>query len=180
MSTPEYDTPRLRDTEKSSILPCVSVPRCVVICIALTLALPLSLLAQGNQQLSGNWEIDEARSETGRGRAGGPGPSRLIIKLSPSEVAVTSDTGVNRARETAAYKVGAAEHEVPGPLSWTSLAKSAWENDRFVVNIARIIEGPTGPVRIEMKDVYSVSGDVLTIERTQGVQSWKSVFNRRR
>src|SRR5687767_4966109 len=116
--------------------------------LAATLALSPSVQAQTNQQMAGNWEIDEARSETGRGRAGGPGPSRLIVKLSPSEVAVTSDTGVNRGRESAIYKVGAPEHEVPGPLSWTSLAKSTWENGRFVVTIARIIEGPTGPVRI--------------------------------
>ena len=145
-----------------------------------TLSHPVAVQAQGNQQLSGNWEIDEAQSETGRGRAGGPGPSRLIVKVSAAEVAVTSDTGVNRARETAVYKIGATEHEVPGPLSWTSLAKAAWENDRLVVSIARIIEGPTAPVRIEMKDVYTVSGDLLTIERTQGVQKWKSVFNRRK
>jgi hypothetical protein len=155
------------------------IGRLPFVLLVASLSLPLSVWAQGNPQLAGNWEIDEARSQTGRGRAGGPGPSRLIIKLSPTEVTITSDTGVNRARESAIYKVGAPEHEVPGPLSWTSLAKSTWDNDRFVVNIARIIEGPTGPVRIEMKDVYSVSGDVLTIERTQGVQTWKSVFNRR-
>jgi len=129
--------------------------------------------------MAGNWELDEAKSQTGRGRAGGPGPSRLILKMSPTEVTVTSDTGVNRARETTVYKLNAPEHEVPGPLSWNSVAKSTWESDKFVATIARIIEGPNGPVRIEMKDVYSVDGDVLTIERTQGVMTWKSVFNRR-
>jgi hypothetical protein len=30
-----------------------------------------------------------------------------------------------------------------------------------------------------MKDVYSVQDNVLTLERTQGPQTWKSVFNRR-
>jgi hypothetical protein len=143
------------------------------------LALPGRLPAQGNPQIAGNWEIDESKSETGRGRAGGPGPSRLILKMSAGEVSVTSDTGTNRTRETTVYKIDVPEHEVPGPLSWTSLAKSTWEKDRLVVTIARIIEGPAGPVRIEMKDVYSASGDVLTIERTQGVQKWTSVFNRR-
>ena len=147
--------------------------------IAALLLVPCALHAQGNQKMSGNWEIDAAKSETGRGRAGGPGPSRMILKVAPTEVAVTTDTGVNRARETAVYKVDAPEHAVPGPLSWNSLAKSTWDNDKFVVTIARIIEGPTGDVRIEMKDVYSVAGDVLTLERTQGVQTWRSVFNRR-
>lgn len=147
--------------------------------LAAVLVVPGASWAQGHARMAGNWEIDEGKSQTGRGRAGGPGPTRLIIKLSPAEFTVISDTGVNRGRETTVYKIDAPEHEVPGPLSWNSLAKSTWENDRFVVTIARIIEGPTGPVRIEMKDVYSVTDNVLTIERTQGKQTWRSVFNRR-
>jgi hypothetical protein len=156
------------------------IKRLPLAALAVAVALSVGVGAQSNPQIAGNWEIDTAKSVTGRGRAGGPGPDRMIIKVSPAEVAVTSDTGVNRARETAVYKLDAPEHEVPGPLSWNSRAKSTWDSGRLVVTIARIIEGPTEPVRIEMKDVYSVSGDVLTLERTQGVQSWKSVFNRRK
>jgi hypothetical protein len=59
------------------------------------------------------------------------------------------------------------------------VAKAAWEGDRLLVTIARIIESPNGPVRIEMRDVYSVNGDVLTIERTQGRSKWTSAFTRR-
>ena len=67
---------------------------------------------------------------------------------------------------------------MPGPLSWTTLAKSAWEGNRLVVNIKRTIEGPSGPITIEMKDVYSVEGDALVIERTQGRDSWKTFYSR--
>ena len=153
--------------------------RLLILVTLAALLVPCSARAQGNPKMAGNWEIDEAKSQIGRGRAGGPGPSRLIFKMSPTEVTVISYTGVNRARETTVYKINAPEHEVPGPLSWNSVAKSTWENDKFVATIARIIEGPTAPVRIEMKDVYTVEGDVLTIERTQGVMTWRSVFNRR-
>jgi hypothetical protein len=137
------------------------------------------LAAQGNSAIAGNWVLDEARSQTGRGRAGGPGPTQMIVKVAPAEVVVVTDTGVNRARETATLKLDGGEHEVPGPLSWNSVAKAAWEGDKLRVTIARIIEGPNGPIRIEMNDLYSVENDVLTIERTQGPQTWKSVFTRR-
>ena len=147
--------------------------------LALVLVWPALAAAQENAALSGNWVLDEAKSQVGRGRAGGPGPTQMIVKLAPAEVTVITDTGVNRNRETTVYKLNAPEHEVPGPLSWTSVAKAAWEDGSLVVNIARIIEGPAGPVRIEMKDVYTVQDDVLTLERTQGPQRWKSVFNRR-
>ena len=153
--------------------------RAIIIVVSIALGAPAILLAQGAAAITGNWVLDEAKSQVGRGRAGGPGPTQMIVRLAPTEVTIISDTGVNRARETAVYKLNAPEHEVPGPLSWTTMAKSAWEKDKLVVDIARIIEGPTGPVRIEMKDVYSVENDVLTIERTQGVQTWRSVFTRR-
>jgi hypothetical protein len=147
--------------------------------LALVLVWPALVSAQENAALSGNWVLDEAKSQVGRGRAGGPGPTQMIVKLAPTEVSVISDTGVNRARETATYKINAPEHEVPGPMSWNSLATSKWEKGTFVVTIARVIEGPNGPVRIMMKDVYSVQDNVLTLERTQGPSTWKSVFNRR-
>ena len=147
--------------------------------LALVLVWPALVTAQENAALSGNWVLDEAKSQVGRGRAGGPGPTQMIVKLAPTEVTVISDTGVNRDRETAVYKLNAPEHKVPGPLSWNSLATSKWEGGKFVVSIARVIEGPNGDVRIMMKDVYSVQDNVLTLERTQGPQTWKSVFNRR-
>lgn len=147
--------------------------------LALVLVCPALVMAQENTALSGNWVLDEAKSQVGRGRAGGPGPTQMIVKLAPTEVTVISDTGVNRDRETAVYKLNAPEHSVPGPLSWNSLATTKWESGKLVVTIVRVIEGPNGDVRIPMKDVYSVQDNVLTIERTQGPQTWKSVFTRR-
>jgi len=147
--------------------------------LALALLAPAGAAAQGNAAMVGEWVLDEARSQTGRGRAGGPGPTQMIVKVAPTEVVVISDTGVNRARETTVYKLDGGEHTVPGPLSWNSVARAKWEGGTLDVTIARIIEGPDGPVRIEMKDRYTVENDVLTIERTQGPQTWRSVFTRR-
>ncbi len=147
--------------------------------LAAALLAHAGVAAQGNAALAGEWVLEDAKSQTGRGRAGGPGPMQMIVKVSPADVVVVSDTGVNRARETATYKLDGGEHAVPGPLSWNSVARAAWQGGALHVTIARIIEGPDGPVRIEMQDLYRVEGDVLTIERTQGPQTWKSVFTRR-
>jgi hypothetical protein len=156
------------------------VPAAVV---ALAVVLPASVMAQGNRTLAGSWKLDTAMVEptaraAGPGRAGGPPATQLVITASPTEVSVTSDTGTNRAMETAVYRIGTTEHKIPGPLSWTTLARGLWDGDKLVVNIARIIEGPNGDVRIEMKDVYSVAGNVLTLERSQGPDTWRSFYNR--
>jgi hypothetical protein len=144
------------------------------------LVFPMFVLAQANSGIAGSWKLDPRApgGAGGRGRAGGPGATELVITVSPSAVSVTSDTGTNRNLETAVFRLDGNEHEVPGPLSWNSLAKAAWEGGTLVVTIARIIEGPVEPIRIEMKDVYTVAGDVLTIERSQGKDSWKSVYVR--
>jgi hypothetical protein len=48
-----------------------------------------------------------------------------------------------------------------------------------VVNTVRSLEGPNGPIGAEIVDVFSVSGDVLTLERTQGRNKQKLVYNRK-
>ena len=149
--------------------------------LAIVMALPAMAAAQGNPGLVGAWKLDASKVEStvraaGSGRAGGPPATNIVIAIAPTEVSVSSDTGTNRAMETAVYKIGTAEQKVPGPLSWTTLAKGVWEGDTFVVNIARIIEGPNGDIRIEMKDVYAVAGGVLTLVRSQGPDSWTSIY----
>jgi len=155
----------------------------LIVALVVAVWLPAQVQAQGNSALAGTWSLDTTKAETtvraaGPGRAGGPPPTKLVFTLSSNEVSLSSDTGTNRAMETAVYPLSGPERKVPGPLSWTTLAKAAWDGDKLVVNISRIIEGPAGDIKIEMKDVYSVTGTVLTLERFQGPDSWKSTYNK--
>jgi hypothetical protein len=151
---------------------------------ALAVLIVLPALARAQEpRLEGPWKIDRAKNEAtvraaGPGRAGGPPANNLTVKISPTEVAVDSDTGSNRTVEVFHYVLDGKEHEQPGPLSWTTLAKSAWEGNKLVVNIKRTIEGPSGPITIQMKDVFSMEGDHLVIERSQGRDSWKTYYSK--
>ena len=163
------------------VRPLIKQASAAVVLVALVLV--PTFVTAANPNLAGSWQLDTSKVEptvraAGPGRAGGLPPTKLSITVAPTEVAVTSDTGTNRAMETAIYKIGSTEHKVPGPLSWTSMAKASWDGDKLVVNIARIIEGPNGDVRIEMKDVYTVNGNALTLVRSQGPDSWTSVYNK--
>jgi len=93
-------------------------------------------------------------------------------------MAAAADTGSNRSVETFHYVLDGKEHEQPGPLSWTTMATSAWRGKTLEVTIKRTIEGPAGPVTILMKDVYSLDGGALVIERTQGRDSWKTYYSK--
>lgn len=134
-------------------------------------------------QLEGTWKIDRAKNEStvraaGPGRAGGPPANQLSVKLSSEEVTIDSDTGSNRIIETFHYVLDGKEHEQPGPLSWTTIAVSVWRGNKLEVTIKRTIEGPAGPVTIQMKDTYFMEGGALVIERSQGRDLWKTYYTK--
>ena len=94
--------------------------------------------------------------------------TRLVVKVGPGQVTVDSNTGSAESIQTAVYRLDGSETTVPGPLGWTVKAKAAWKDSALVVSTVRSLEGPNGPIGAEIIDVYTVSGDALTIERTQG------------
>jgi hypothetical protein len=130
--------------------------------------------------LSGTW-VAAAAGGRGGGRgnfAGFSTPTRIVIADSGDEVAVTTNTGTQNQMQTAAYKLDGARHPVPGPIGWDTKARATREDGRLVVTIARTIEGPEGPLNFEIKEVYSVAGDVLTLERSQGTRTQRTTFQR--
>lgn len=136
--------------------------------------------AQANAALAGMWVL--AEDGGGRGRGGIPGvplATEVRIAVAAAEVIVATNTGSAQSIQTAVYKLDGSETTVPGPLGWTVKAKAAWKDSALVVNTVRSLEGPNGPIGAEIVDVYSVAGDVLTIERTQGRNKQTLVYNRK-
>jgi hypothetical protein len=135
------------------------------------LVLSTAMFGQGNASLSGTWAIDRNATPTGRGAGGINGiviASTLVIRLSPNEVTVVSDTGSGQTLQTSVYKLDGSSNPVPGPLGWDTTAKASWEGPNLVVTTRRSMTGPTGPMGVDVKDIYSVAGDVLTIDRSMG------------
>ncbi len=127
--------------------------------------------------LSGAWVIDRNRS--GRGNfAGLAPPGRLEIAQRATETSVATDTGTENQLQTAVYRHDGAETEAPGPLGWETRARASMQDGTLVVNVKRSIDGPDGKLTFEIKDVYTVSADTLTLERTQGSRSQKLVYVR--
>ncbi|HET9362484.1 MAG TPA: hypothetical protein VFO58_22180, partial [Vicinamibacterales bacterium] len=126
--------------------------------------------------LAGDWRI---AGTGGRGNfAGYSTPTRLTIQESAAEVTIDTDTGTENQMQSATYRLDGADTAVPGPLGWDTKANAARREDALVVTITRTIDGPDGKLRFEIRDTYRVSGDVLTLERTQGSQSRKMTYNR--
>jgi len=141
--------------------------------------------AQGNPGLAGTWTLNQ--EDGGRGGRGGRGggipgiplATEVTIKVSPAAVTIDTNTGSAQTVQSAVYKLDGTETTVPGPLGWTVKAKAAWKDSTLVVNTTRSLEGPNGPIGADIVDVYTVNGNVLMLERTQGRNKQLLVYNRK-
>jgi len=135
--------------------------------------------AQVDTALAGTWTLGGEAGRGGRGAVPGvPVATRLVIKVAPGQVTVDSNTGSAESIQTAIYKLDGSETTVPGPLGWTVKTKAAWKDSALVVSTVRSLEGPNGPIGAEIIDVYTVGGDALTIDRTQGRNKQKLTYKR--
>lgn len=138
--------------------------------------------AQGHASLAGAWTLQQepgGRGGRGGGIPGVPLATELVIKASPTELTVDSNTGSAQSMQTAVYRLDGTETSVPGPLGWTVKAKAAWKESALVVSTVRSIEGPNGPIGAEVVDAYTVAGDTLTIQRTQGRNKQTLVYRKK-
>ena len=151
----------------------------VAVALLIAAGISAAVRAQVDPALAGTGMLG---AEAGRGGRGGvpgvPVATRLVIKVAPGQVTVDSNTGSAESIQTAVYKLDGSETTVPGPLGWTVKAKAAWKDSALVVSTVRSLEGPNGPIGAEIIDVYTVSGDALTIERTQGRNKQKLTYKR--
>ena len=173
----------------------------VVAMLAFALAAPVLVRAQA-LDLSGTWAFDEEESDPppqrrrgGGGRGGGFGGGRgggfggrgrggavanqLVIIQTPAELSVERTTA--QGVRTVAYPLDGSEVTISGGFADTT-ATAMVESATVVIRTSRSFEGPNGAITISGKDVYSVNGDALTLERTTetpfGSNTRKLVYNK--
>jgi len=163
--------------------------RVLALTLSAALALPALAWAQAKGDFSGTWTLDEAKSDPapagrgggggGGGRGGGGTPSKLVIKQTASELTVEST--LPSGMQTAAYKLDGSE-SVNKTAIGESRSKASWDGANLVISSAQSISTPQGNFDIQVKDVYSVAGGVLTLTTTRttgrGDATRKLVFNK--
>ena len=142
--------------------------------LAAALALTLALSAQARPDLSGTWTLDTDKSDAVAVAAGrGATPPQLIISFSG-----TNDLTITQNGQPVPYKFDGTE--MPGPPGGETKSTAAWEGDKLVITWRReYFAGKDGYLTRRGRDVYSVAGTVLTIEKTtttpQGVSTTRKV-----
>lgn len=136
---------------------------------ALIVATVLALAnAQSRPDFSGRWKISQAKSSAGAtGNSARIGfPSELVIKQNAGELHVEmifprSDP------LTAVYKFDGSEVTIGLTAGVTEKAKAVWEGDKLAVTSRRVITTAFGDFVADNKEMWSLSGNILSIAKTQ-------------
>jgi hypothetical protein len=136
--------------------------------LALLLGAPAAALVQARPDFSGTWKLNQGKSTPGT--AGNspniPFPSQLVVRQSPTELYVAS-TSVRQAPLTATFKLDGSKVTLEAPRGITERGEARFDGATLVITTRRSFSSPAGETVIDFKEVWSLNGNVLTVEKTR-------------
>ena len=140
----------------------------VVLGVALALGVQAVALAQARPDFSGTWRFNQEKSS--RGIAGNspnvPFPSEIVVKQSSAELYVASSS-VRQASISAVYQLDGSTVTVEAPQGISETGAARFEGDTVVITTHRSYPSPAGEIVADFTEAWSLSGNVLTIEKTR-------------
>jgi hypothetical protein len=136
--------------------------------VALTLAAQTETFAQARPDFSGTWRISQSKSS--RSVFGNTPdiqfPSQLDVKQTGTEIEVTA-TSVRQQPVSATYTLDGSKVNVQAPQGITETGQAMLNGSTLVITSRRAFSSPAGDVVVDFKEVWSVNGSELTIEKTR-------------
>ena len=140
----------------------------IVLSVALALGVHAVTLAQTRPDFSGTWRLNVGKS--GPNVAGNtpniPFPSQIAVKQTPNDISVES-TSVRQQPVSAVYKLDGSKVNVQTPAGITETGEAKFDGGNLLISSRRSFSSPAGEVVVEFKEVWSVNGNLLTIQKTR-------------
>lgn len=157
--------------------------RIVLVLGVALLAVTGDALAQAKPDFSGTWKFNQQKSTPGI--AGNTPniafPSQLVVTQSPTDLIVAM-TSVRQAPLTAVYKLDGTKVNVEAPRGLTETGVAKFDGPSVVIESSRSFSSPAGDTVVNFKEIWSVNGNVLTIEKTRiedgGNSTEKAVYDK--
>src|SRR5215510_4260891 len=139
-----------------------------VLCVASALGAQMVALAQAHPDFSGTWKISQSKSS--RSVVGNTPdiqfPSQLDVKQTPTDIAVVA-TSVRQRPVSATYKLDGSKVNVQAPEGITETGQAMLNGSNLVITSRRSFSSPAGDVVVDFKEVWTVSGSELAVEKTR-------------
>jgi hypothetical protein len=135
--------------------------------VVLGLAAPPGAFSQARPDFSGTWLLNFDRSgpEVAGNGADVPFPSQLVVTQSATELSVKRSS-VRQAAFAAVYKLDGSRVTVEAPAGITEKGDASFDGATLVVTSHRSFSSPAGDTVVEFKEMWSVTGNVLTVQKT--------------
>jgi hypothetical protein len=131
---------------------------------ALSLASPAVAAAQSRPDFSGTWTYDSSQADVD-GRVSWP--AQLVIAQSATGLQV-EETKTRQDTVRATYRFDGSESIFPASSGVTVRARATWSGDKLTIGSRRTFDSPSGEQTATVTETYGRSGDLLTVERTEG------------
>ena len=95
-----------------------------------------------------------------------PFPSQIEVKQSPTDISVLN-TSVRQQSVSAVYKLDGSKVNVQAPEGITETGQAKFDGMNMVITSRRSFSSPAGDIVVEFKEIWSLAGNVLTIEKTR-------------
>ena len=140
----------------------------VVLSVAVALGAQTVAFAQAGMNFSGTWRFNQAKSSPNI--AGNtpniPFPSQIVVKQSAAEVAIDS-TSVRQQPVSAVFKLDGSKVTIQAPSGISETGEAKIEGANLVITSRRSFSSPAGETVVNFREVWSLSGSVLTIVKTR-------------
>ena len=137
-----------------------------VVCLALAVQAPA--FAQARPDFTGTWRFNQAKSSPNI--AGNtpivPFPSQIVVKQTPTELHVEG-TSVRQQPMSAVFKLDGSKVSIKAPSGITETGEAKFEGSTMVITSRRSFTSPLGETIVDFKEVWTLSGNTLTIEKTR-------------
>jgi len=140
----------------------------VAVSIALTLGAQAISIAQAASDFSGTWRLNQAKSS--RAIVGNTPDiqfaSQLEVKQSATDLAIVA-TSVRQQPVSAVYKLDGSKVNVQAPEGIIETGEAKMNGTTLVITSRRSFSSPAGDIVVDFKEVWSRSGNELTVEKTR-------------
>ncbi len=143
--------------------------RLTIVCgVALALGAQTAALAQARPDFSGTWRLNVSKSapNVAGNTPNIPFPSQIVARQTPTDISVES-TSIRQQPVSAVYKLDGSKVTVQAPEGISETGEAKFDGPNLVITSRRSFSSPAGEVVVDFKEVWSLSGSALTIEKTR-------------
>ena len=140
----------------------------IAVSVAMTLGAQAISIAQAAPEFSGTWRLNQSKSS--RAIVGNTPDiqfaSQLEVKQSATDVSMVA-TSIRQQPVSAVYKLDGSKVNVQAPEGITETGQAQLDGTTLVITSRRSFSSPAGDIVVDFKEVWSRSGNELTVEKTR-------------